>query len=96
MIFLFLPCNCTLVSLFYFFFCMLFWESNHFAGNSLRSRHSIRCFLSFSLVLSFTNLYLVLTCICWNIEDNVNFKLGGGGGGSVDCLMNFVLFLLIV
>ena len=58
-------------------FSFFFWESNHFAVNSLRSRHTIRCFLSFSLVLSFKDLYLVLTCICFNIEDNVNFKLGG-------------------
>jgi hypothetical protein len=40
LIFLFLPCNCTIVSLFCFYFCFLlflFWVSNHFAGNSLRS-----------------------------------------------------------
>ena len=43
----------------------------------MRSRHTIRCFLSFSLVLSFKDLYLVLTCIYLNIEDNFNFKLGG-------------------
>jgi hypothetical protein len=80
--FLFLPCNCTLVSLFYFVFLflflfVLFWVSNHFAGNSFRVHHHIRCFLSFSLVLSFQDLSLILTYICLNIEDNVNFKLGG-------------------
>jgi hypothetical protein len=58
----------------YWFSFVLFWVSNHFAGNSLRSSGA---FFPFSLVLSFQDLSLILTYICLNIEDNVNFKLGG-------------------
>jgi hypothetical protein len=80
--FLFLPCNCTLVSLFYFVFYFYFYLFCFGFLTILQEiasgvHHHIRCFLSFSLVLSFQDLSLILTYICLNIEDNVNFKLGG-------------------